>query len=310
MFSPFGYLRTQTGPAVTYGLISLYNPAYLGGYDTGSNTIVDLWGSNDLETAGYPVNIESDGAVYFFTGSYASSSAELSADLLNASAEFTILVYSYQTMSGSAGTSWGNGRFKIGGPGRNNTTNVIGELADDRYPICLGATTSSYSVYDNQFRTFEVSIGSPADLKDIRYQKSNYLISPPYVGSTISSSFAAYVKADQNAPYTLPATNLSVYLDGYFTDTLFSSASTTTVGLGVPGDFSEDDLFIYNNASLPDVFGTNLAESYLVLNPTFTGGVSAYDEPNSFALKGFAVYNRALSTAEIQNMKTWFDQSY
>jgi len=308
MFSPFAFNRNKF---VIDGLISLYNPASLGGYDTGSNTIVDLWGSNDLETAGDPVNVESDGAIYFFTGSYASSSAELSADLLNASAEFTILVYSYQTMSGSAGTSWGNGRFKIGGAGRNNTTNVIGELADDRYPICLGATTSSFSVFENQFKTYEVSIGSGEDRKNVRYQKSNYLITPPYPESTTSSSFAAYVKADQSASYTLPNTNLSVYLDNCFIDAGFSSGSKSTVGLGVPTDFSEDDLYIEREIfGLPDVFGTNLAESYLVLNPTFTAGGGAYAEPNSFALKGFAVYNRALSTTEIQIMKSWFDQSY
>ena len=298
---------------VSNGLVSLYNPAYtssaINGYDSG--TIIDLWGSNDLETAGDPVNVESDGAIYFYTGSYASSSAELSADLLNASAEFTILMYSYQTFSGSTDVPYGGGRFKIGGAGRENTTNIIAELNVDRYPISLAATTASDDVYTNQFNIFQVDAGGDKD--NVRYGYSNYLATPPYPGYTISSSFAAYSKADQSASYTLPATNLSVYLDGSFINGPFVSGTKTTVGIGLPGDFSNGDLFIFDEASLPDVFGTNLAESYLVLNPDYSAkGVVPGGEygKNSFALKGFAVYNRVLSTAEIQSMKTWFDESY
>ena len=61
---------------------------------------------------------------------------------------------------------------------------------------------------------------------------------------------------------------------------------------------------------IPDVLETYITESFLILNPTFTSGGSSYDEPSSFALRGFAVYDRVLTTAEIQSMKSWFDESY
>ncbi len=170
---------------VSNGLVSLYNPAYtssaINGYDSG--TIIDLWGSNDLETAGDPVNVESDGAIYFYTGSYASSSAELSADLLNASAEFTILMYSYQTFSGSTDIPYGGGRFKIGGAGRENMDNVIAEVDLDRYPIALGATTASDNVFTNRFKVWQEDSGGSMDR--VRYAHTNYLVTPPYPGYTI-----------------------------------------------------------------------------------------------------------------------------
>jgi hypothetical protein len=296
---------------VSNGLVSLYNPAYtssaINGYDSG--TIIDLWGSNDLETAGDPVNVESDGAIYFYTGSYASSSAELSADLLGASAEFTVIVYSYQTISGSTDVPYGNGRFKIGGAGRDNTTNIIAELADDNYPVSIGATSASFaatSIY------YPIRYNNGGGQQNVRYAKSNYLASPPYPENIASSSFAAYSKADQNASYTKPATNLSVYLDTFWQGNVYAEEQKTTIGIAQIGDTSNGDLYVFDSAdgNIPDVLETYITESFLILNPTFTSGGSSYDEPSSFALKGFAVYNRVLTTAEIQSMKSWFDESY
>ena len=254
------------------------------------------------------MNVESDGAIYFYTGSYASSSAELSADLLNASAEFTILMYSYQTFSGSTDVPYGGGRFKIGGAGRENTTNIIAELADDNYPVSIGATSASFAA-TSIYYPIRYNNGSQ---QNVRYSKSNYLVSPPYPENITSSSFAAYSKADQNASYTKPATNLSVYLDTFWQGNVYAEEQKTTIGIAQIGDTSNGDLYVFDSAdgNIPDVLETYITESFLILNPTFTSGGSSYDEPSSFALKGFAVYNRVLTTAEIQSMKVWFDESY
>tara|TARA_R110000822_G_scaffold285958_1_gene407323 strand:- start:397 stop:1359 length:963 start_codon:yes stop_codon:yes gene_type:complete len=320
MFSPFAFMGNNfqsPGPPVTGGLISLYNPAYEGGYNTGSNTIVDLWGSKDLQTAGTPVNVRDDGSIYFYTSSYASSSAELSVDLLGSGSEFTVLAYSYFHGSGSyiAG-GVGAGRFKIGSPNRNNFSNVFTEIGIDTggsnafYPIGIGATSGS------GFVNAAWDIYYPIMYEPNPFKFTNYGVPKPPTppaSSAYSGSFIAYSKADQNISYTKPNTNLSVYVDGFWANTLYQNIQKTTVGIYTNAAAPVNSLYVFDSAdgSIPDILETYITQSYLVINPDYTNAPSGGNRANQeFALKGFAIYNRVLSTVEIQSMKTWFDESY
>lgn len=300
---------------VSNGLISLYNPAYtssaINGYDSG--TIVDLWGDKDLETAGTAVDVRSDGSIYFYTSSYASSSVELSADLLGSGSEFTIIAYTYLHGSGSynAGGA-GSGRFKIGTAGRSTLTNIIAEVGIDTggsagmYPVSIGATSASFGAYD-MFYPIKYKTGGTGYFTNFG---EPYDATPPNPFGHTSSSFAAYSKADQTISYTKPNTNLSVYLDEFWYNTLYANLQKTTTGIYTDAGASNDDLYVFDSAdaNIPDVLETYITESYLVINPDFSSQGSRSTQ--EFALKGFAVYNRVLSTAEIQLMKSWFDESY
>ena len=316
----FGAGEDRFSVPISNGLISLYNPAYTSdvypnGYDNG--TIVDLWGDADLETAVETVDVRSDGSIYFYTSSYASSSAELSADLLGTGSEFTIIAYSYLHGSGSyESDGTGGGRYKIGTAGRNSWTNVIAEVGvtsgtGTQYQLGMGATSASFG--------FDTVVGNSMFVKDKRGGAdyfAAYGVSydatppPPSFAGAESSSFLAVSKANQNASYTKPDTNVSFYLDDFWSDTVFRNEQKTTVGTYEDLTAPDNNIYIFDGTG-PEVLNTSIVESFLTINPDWTGyGGDAQRNVQQFALKGFAVYNRVLTTSEIQSMKDWFDESY
>jgi len=320
MFTPTSILTGGTYfPYSTDGLVALYNTNASGAF--AGDTIYDLSGNgNDLKMTGsYFEGTGSDaGSIFFASGSTARTAGNLSTSLHGTGSEMTIIYYAkWDRMP----LNYPDPSWFIGGATLSSDQRQIYERGGN-ISTTIGFGVSSAGAIDSseagRVSLFEMT-GS------ILATSPSYLWKPiQQFGYSVGENFWSVLgvtKANQTLTYTIPDSNVNLLALNYEVSNLtgpgsggFISGSllSNTKGFMFPSGYEEVGGFIYAPSSY-NVLSTALDSSILQINPSgyaftldYGGGFYGYRQQ---WFGGMAIYDRVLSSREILNITTYFNQT-
>ena len=313
----------------TYGLVALYNPKATGGYSSG--TVYDLSSNgNDVSLSGnYSISTGSgyENSIFMGSGSYGVTSTNLSTSLHGTGSEFTIVSFTANYNDG--GSAYVDPTWWIGGPtssidqkqiynGKEWSSLILG-IGVSNVNYTSYAAVNPWVLYDNIDSTTDASafwIGTNDQSSD-------------------AWSFQAVSKRNQTLTYVSASTNLTLYAKGYgvqnphpygqwksanlLNSDFYGYAYTNPANIApqfypVITGSAEDAGFLYNQTfeDTGNTFSTNLDNSILTINPS-SGNMPNIGEPGAyrnFHFGGMVVYDRVLSSQEVEFICNYFNSFY